>query len=218
MKKVSIFILSISILFTTFVSYFIYKTGITDKLVANINNIIANNKESIIVSDLPIINMVYNSSGEDITNTSVAITVNAKSNYNIVKLEYSYDLKKWISLNKKYNSKNIEEKLLFDKQINKYVYIRVINEMGYKSYAYKTKVNIDKQKPILSINKKNNDFIIIASDNNNLKYLEYSYDSVNWDRYIVNNKKTYSIKIIDNNIYYRAVDEAGNISDIKRLD
>lgn len=154
MKKVSIFILSISILFTTFVSYFIYKTGITDKLVANINNIIANNKESIIVSDLPIINMVYNSSGEDITNTSVAITVNAKSNYNIVKLEYSYDLKKWISLNKKYNSKNIEEKLLFDKQINKYVYIRVINEMGYKSYAYKTKVNIDKQKPILSINKK----------------------------------------------------------------
>lgn len=218
MKKVSIFILSISILFTTFVSYFIYKTGITDKLVANINNIIANNKESIIVSDLPIINMVYNSSGEDITNTSVAITVNAKSNYNIVKLEYSYDLKNWISLNKKYNSKNIEEKLLFDKQINKYVYIRVINEMGYKSYAYKTKVNIDKQKPILSINKKDNDFIIIASDNNNLKYLEYSYDSVNWDRYIVNNKKTYSIKIIDKNIYYRAVDEAGNISDIKRLD
>lgn len=215
MKKENIIILLIITLFVVLTSYFLYNLGITEKLVGNINSIIEKNNKDISVSDLPVINMVYNSSGQDVTNTNVSITVNAKSNYNIVKLEYSYDLKNWISKDKEYNSKNINDSIIFSDQINKDIYIRVINEKGYKSYAYKTKVNIDKEKPILSIIKKDNDIIINASDNNNLKYLEYSSDLINWNRYIVDNKKTISIKTIDNSIYYRAVDIAGNISDVE---
>lgn len=218
MKKSNIIILCISILLTIFASYFIFKRGITKKLIANVNEVMSINKEGKLSSDLPIISMVLNSSGEKVVNTDVAITVSATSNYNIKRLEYSYDLKTWKSLNKNFNSKNINSKLVFTKTMNKDLYIRVVNEKGYKSYAYKTKVNIDKQKPSLTLEKDNDSVKVKASDNDKIDFIQYSKDSINWESEEVFANSIFIVKDAKELVYVRAVDIAGNISDLKKID
>lgn len=217
MKRNNIIILLISILFTIFASYFIFVSGITKKIIANINDVISINKEGKLTSDLPIISMVFNSSGEKLVNTDIAITVKAISNYNIRKLEYSYDLKNWKTYNKYFNSKEISAKLVFNKTINSDLYIRVLNEKGYRSYAYKTHLSIDKDKPYLSV-KKDDDLIIIKTgDNDNIRYVQYSNDGINWDNEEISGNSITLTKSVNGINYVRAVDMAGNISNIKRL-
>ena len=217
MKKSNLIILCISILLTIFASYFIFVSGITKKLVANVNDILLVNKEGELTSDLPIINMVLNSSGEKLVNTDVAIIVKATSNYNIKKLEYSYDLKNWTTFNKDFNSKEIIAKLVFKRTTKSNLYIRVLNDRGYRSYAYKTKINIDKDKPYLSIKKDSSDIIIKASDNGSIKYIQYSNDGLNWDSEELSGNKIALAKNASDITYVRVVDMAGNISKVKKV-
>lgn len=216
MKKSNLIILCISILLTIFASYFIFVSGITKRLIANVNDVLQVNKEGKLTSDLPIINMVLNSSGEKLVNTDVAIIVKATSNYNIKKLEYSYDLKNWTTFNKKFNSKEITTKLVFKKTINSDLYIRVLNDRGYKSYSYKTKINIDKKRPYLNIKKDGNDIFIKSSDNDSIKYIQYSNDGINWDSEEISGNSIILTKNIYDMTYVRAVDVAGNISVVKK--
>lgn len=218
MKKSNLIILCISILLTIFASYLIFVSGITKKLIANVNDVLQVNKEGKLTSDLPIINMVLNSSGEKLVNTDVAIIVKATSNYNIKKLEYSYDLKNWITFNKEFNSKEITAKLVFKKTINSDLYIRVLNDRGYRSYSYKTKINIDKKRPYLNIKKDGNDIIIKSNDNDSIKYIQYSNDGINWDSEEISGNSITLTKNIYDMTYVRAVDMAGNISEVKKVD
>lgn len=218
MKKSNLIILCISILLTIFASYLIFVFGITKKLIANVNDVLQVNKEGKLTSDLPIINMVLNSSGEKLVNTDVAITVKATSNYNIKKLEYSYDLKNWTTFNKEFNSKEITTKLVFKKTINSDLYIRVLNDRGYRSYSYKTKINIDKKRPYLNVKKDDNDIIIKSSDNDSIKYMQYSNDGINWDSEEISGNSITLTKNIYDMTYVRTVDMAGNISEVKKVD
>ena len=123
-SKKNVFIFISLILVAVLSSYLLYKTGNTNKikgLARKINNNINRSTNS---SDYPVINNVFNSSGEKLTNSDVAITINASSIYNITKIEFSYDLKKWneISVNKP--SKKINDRIIFNKTINRKIKIR----------------------------------------------------------------------------------------------
>lgn len=212
--KRNFWILVIIIIIIILISYFIFSFGITDKLRGSV---IQNDNVSIVVDDYPRITSVINSSGEKYVNTDIAIIVNASSKYNINKLEYSFDLKKWFNINKKLNSKEINEKIVFSKNMNENLYIRVINEKGLKSYSYKTVLKIDKQIPNIKIIKDNNDIIINANDNVSLSSIQYSNDLMSWaEEEISGNvltlrKENFSYK------YVRVVDTVGNISQVENI-
>ena len=218
MSKKNVIIFSVVILFAISVSYFMFEIGVTNKLEGRIYDTKIKIKEGRYTSDLPVINMVINSSGEKIVNDSVALTVKAKSNYNIIRIEYSTDLKNWKTIKKDINSKDIMTKLVFNDSIYGDVYIRVINEEGYRSYAYKTSVKIDKVLPKIRVYKEDNDVVLKASDNIMLSSIQYSNDKLNWEDEKVNAEAIALRKNDINYKYVRVVDSAGNISSIKNIE
>lgn len=215
-RNVLIFIIVLVII--VFASYFIFTSGTTNKIKGSVERLTATVDQDVNASDLPVINYVVNSSGENLVNTDVAITVNASSMYNINKVEYSFDLDNWQEVKDNINDKEVSVKIVFTKTTNKKVYIRVINEKGYKSYAYETIVNIDKEKPNLSFAQKDNDVLITVSDNIGLSAIQYSNDKINWDEEEMTGEK---VTLTKNNFgykYIRVVDSVGNISNVKEID
>lgn len=213
----NIFILILIIIMVISVSYVLFFSGLTNKLKASLQNLSVNN-ENATVSDLPLIESVINSSGEQLVNTDVAIIINSSSKYNITKVEYSFDLKDWKKIKGDYNSKNITAKIVFDKTMNKKLYIRVENEKGYRSYPYETKVNIDKETPNISIKEDNKNVVIKASDNNKVATIQYSNDKLSWEDEEVLAESITLTKTLSKGTYVRAVDSAGNISEVKKVD
>ena len=223
MKKNKIYILvAICIVVVTiFCSYLLFNNGFTNKILANvansINTVEYDDGGKSNYNNYPIIDIVYNSSGEKLVNKDVVLTINASSRYNITNVKYSFDLKEWFDIDKDFNDKNISVKLVFNDTINKDVYIKVVNEKGYESYAYKTKVKIDKEKPRLKVNKTFNGLKITATDNIEVSKLQYSVDKMLWVDEIYSGEE---ISIVKNNFdykYIRAVDIVGNISEIKEV-
>lgn len=208
-----IIILVISLI-TLLLSFLIFSKGITDNLLGNLKKLTYINEDKRLASNYPVIKSVINSSDEKFVNTDVVITVNAKSNSKIKSIEYSYNLKKWKTLTKKYNSDMIKAKMIFKKDMNKKLYIRVVNEKGFKSYSYKTYVRIDKTKPKLKVTTNDDELKIVAKDNYLLEKLQYSNDEKEWiDEEVEGNV----FKIVKDNFeykYIRVVDHVGNISDV----
>ena len=215
--KRNIFILLIVIMIVISISYLLFFSGLTIKLKASLQNLTVNNNDAN-ASDLPLIDSVINSSGQQLVNTDVAIIINSSSKYNITKIEYSFDLKDWKKVKGEYGSKNVTTKIVFEETMNEKVYIRVENEKGYKSYAYETVVNIDKEKPSISFNKDKNNVVISASDNNIVETIQYSNDKLSWEDEVVSAESVTITKNLAKGSYIRAVDAAGNISEVKKID
>ena len=215
--KRNIFILLIVIMIVISISYLLFFSGLTIKLKASLQNLTINNNDAN-ASDLPLIDTVINSSGQQLVNTDVAIIINSSSKYNITKIEYSFDLKDWKKVKGEYGSKNVTTKIVFEETMNEKVYIRVENEKGYKSYAYETVVNIDKEKPSISFNKDKNNVVISASDNNIVETIQYSNDKLSWEDEVVSAESVTITKNLAKGSYIRAVDAAGNISEVKKID
>lgn len=216
-KDKKIFITFILVLIISiFLSYLFFINGSTNKLFGNANDFIASIDDEENLNSYPIIKMFFNSSGEKKVNDDVVLTLDAESRYNINKVEYSFDLKNWKVLNKKYDKKNITAKIIFNNDMNKEVYVRVINEKGYKSYPYKTIVMIDKTNPKLNLNKINNGVTISVSDED-LKKLQYSNDKLVWVDEDISGQEIFITKFNFNYKYVRAVDSVGNISEIKKI-
>lgn len=216
-SKKNIFIFISLILVAVLSSYLLYKTGNTNKikgLARKVNNNINRSTNS---SDYPVINNVFNSSGEKLTNSDVAITINASSIYNITKIEFSYDLKKWNEITVNKPSKKLNDRIIFNKTINSKLYVRVVNEMNNKSYPYETYINIDKVKPVIIATKTNNSVFIRTRDNNDLVSIQYSNDKENWDEELISGTNIFMRKDEFNYKYVRTVDKAGNISLIKEV-
>ena len=202
---ISLFIIFLFVFSLLFKNVFVKLSG--DLTFVSKNDYLKQNPNS-----YPVIVNVFNSSGGKVTNNDVALTINARSLYNIIGLEYSFDLNNWYKIDKKFNSKEINEKIVFRNSMDKMVYIRVENNLNLKSYPYETYVKIDKEKPV--INLLNNE--IIASDNDNIYKLQYFNDLSDYTEEDVYSKKinTSETKECD---YVRAVDMAGNISDAVKL-
>ena len=210
--KRNVLILISILVVIVFTSYFIFSSGITNKLSANVLN-----DDLSSIANYPVINLVVNSSGEKYVNDDVTITVNASSYFNITNLEYSFDLKNWKTIYNNIGSKKINKKITFSKTMNETLYIRVINEKGYKSYAYKTFVKIDKVKPSLKIVTDNDSVVINTQDNVGLSSVQYSNDLVNWQEESIDGEKIILRKENFDYKYIRVVDIVGNISDIKEV-
>lgn len=216
--KKNILILILLIIVVVFISYLVFFSGITNKLKANVQSLNATVNKNANASDLPIVDSVINSSGENLVNTDVSIIITASSKYNITKVEYSFDLNSWKKVKGNYNDKQITTKLVFRNNMNNEVYIRVENENGYKSYAYKTKVMIDKESPNIIVGKKDNDVVIKAKDNNSIASIQYSSNKLSWEDENVSGESVVLTKKLSNGTYVRAVDSAGNVSNIKKVD
>lgn len=212
-EKRNILILSFVIILVIIFSYLMFISGTTNKLKASINKQKKFNKD-VNASFYPVIKMVINSSGESLVNSDVALNIIGESIYNIDNVYYSYDGKKWYNNYYSFSSgKKANIKLVFKKSMNKKVYIKIENEMGYQSYPYETTINIDKEKPVIKIN--TND--ILVSDNYDLSSILLSNDNVNFEEIKISGKKyTLNINEINYN-YIKAVDKAGNISDLKKV-
>lgn len=198
-----------------FISYFIFTAGFTKKIKGEVIGMTAM-VEDATQSDLPIINYVINSSGENVVNTDVALIINAVSKYDINKIEYSFDLKKWNEVTDLSKGKEIDFKLVFSNSGNRNVYVRVYNDHGYRSYPYKTVVNIDKENPVIEISTVD-DLVILAKDNNALSYIQYSNDKINWDDEDLSGEEVMLRKKDFNYKYIRVVDIVGNVSKIKEV-
>ena len=209
----NILILFIVIICVVGLSYVLFASGITSKLSANVNRMDAKFNEIADQSYYPLITLVVNSSGERLVNTNVAVTVFAESNYNIDKVYYSFDNKTWYEGFEKFEAnKSISTKIVFKDNITKDIYIKVENEKGYKSYAYKTSIKIDKLPPTINI------FMdkVYANDNYMLSSIQYSNDAINWIDMEVD-KNDIKLDINKEYKFIRAVDKAGNISDVKQV-
>lgn len=195
-------------------SYFLFISGTTNKIKASLNKLDASVSDGN-VSDYPVIKMVINSSGERLVNEDVSITIISESIYKIDKVYYSYDKQKWYDdVDEASFGKESNVRLVFDKTMNENLYIKVENEKGYQSYIYETKINIDKEKPKITVNKNNE---IEVSDNVGLKSIQYSNDNINWETMEVSEKK---VSLTKNNFeykYIRVVDTSGNISAVKEV-
>lgn len=214
--KRNILIFVVIVLIIIFISYFVFSSGLTDRLKASVQSMSASIDKDVNKSDLPIINEVINSSGEEIVNTDVSLIINTSSKYNIKKVEYSFDLKNWKTIKEDINKKEASVRLTFSKTMNKSVYIRVENDHGYKSYPYETIVNIDKDAPVMEINN-NEDLVIYAKDNIKLSKLQYSYDKLNWDSEDISGEEMSLRKEGFEYKYIRVVDSVGNISMVKEV-
>ena len=95
------------------------------------------------------------------------------------------------------------------------MYIKVLNEKKYSSFVYETIVNIDTEKPNIFY-KLTDKIEIIANDNLGLSSIQCSIDGYNYTDNYVNGKNVYLIKD-DLCKYVRAVDKAGNISELKKI-
>lgn len=198
-------------------SYLMFFNGTTNKVLASINKVAEKMDDVENYSSYPVISYVHNTSLDTWTSNDVSLYVLAESRYDIVKVKYSYDLKKWKTINLKDKSKDIEANINFNNNMNKDVYIRVENEYGYESYAYKTKVMIDKTKPTVKLLKNNGSYEINYSDNFIVKKVQYSTDKLSWIDEEINKKHGYLNKDLSKYKYLRVVDLAENISDIKEI-
>ena len=198
---INMFIIVLILIFVIFTSYMLYSYGITDKVSANIEGY------THVVKD------VNYSSGEEYTNSDVAIIVNIEGKYDLKKLEYSFDLKNWHIIKNNISKKSYTGKIVFDKTTNKTVYIRVIDTKGYQSYAHHTKVMIDKEKPSIVLNGNT----LSVQDNTLVSYIQYSNDLKTWDEVLVSGS---DVKINIENYdykYFRCVDKVGNISKVIKM-
>ena len=92
--KKNLFIFIIIIVCVIVFSYFLFFSGITEKLRASATGITANVDKDVKKEDLPVINSVINSSGNSVVNSNVVLNVTASSIYKITKVEYSFE-NKW---------------------------------------------------------------------------------------------------------------------------
>lgn len=213
MKKTSRFIIVLIIVIVMgLISYFIFGFGITNKVKGSLYKVF--NDDIYDQGYMPVINYTINSSGEEFVNSDVVLIVHATSIYNINKVEYSYDYKNWIEADEKINSKEVETKIIFNKTMDKDVYVRVENDRGYKSYKYKTSIKIDKELPKLRVEQIGKNIIIKTTDNLNLKYIQYSNDKENWENEEISGTSKTIQKVNFKYKYVRAVDKVGNISKI----
>ncbi len=197
------------------ISYFMYLLNVPSKFESYFKNMRASVNKNINASDRPIITEIVNSSGGNMVNTDVVITINATSKYNISKIEYSYDLKSWKNINETFDKKQTSVKLIFTKTMDKKIYFRVTNSYGYKSYAYETTIKIDKMLPSIDLIFDDKDVLINAKDNAGLFSLQYSNDKLNWDEEVLIAEDITIRKPRFDYKYVRAIDVNGNISDIK---
>lgn len=213
-KIVFIFILIVSILS----SYFLFKFGITSKLLGNVselNNIDYSYQNS---KFYPSIDFVINSTGEKLVNDEASIIVYASSNYKITKFLYSLDKINYKEFDFYIENDKYVGKLDFLGTFNSNIYIKVINDKGYSSYVYETKINIDKQKPIIDYKIKNNNIHITAKDNLKVSSIQCSLDGYNYNDNLMNDKSVLLILNKNTCNYIRTVDSAGNISEIKKIE
>ena len=97
-SRENIFILSFILVIVAVASYMIYQVGVTNKLGASVLRVDSDGSSKL-YDNLPKINSVINSSGQKYVNNDVVLTINASSDYNIVKIMYSSDLKHWNEIN-----------------------------------------------------------------------------------------------------------------------
>ncbi len=214
----NILILFLILMVIVLTSYFLFVSGTTNKIKASLTKLTASVNDDASTGYYPVITMVINSSGERLVNEDVALTVMAESAYRIDKIYYSFDKENWYSdtYEADYGTEaNI--RLVFDETMDSAVYIKVENEMGYQSYAYETKVSIDKEKPKVSVIKNMDDITISATDNLGLSSIQYSTDGINWDDETVSGANVNMNKADFNYSFVRVVDTAGNISDVKEV-
>ncbi|MGN1296448.1 MAG: hypothetical protein ACI4UZ_01730 [Candidatus Aphodocola sp.] len=215
--KKNLFIFIIIIVCVIVFSYFLFFSGITEKLRASATGITANVDKDVKKEDLPVIKSVINSSGNSVVNSNVVLNVTASSIYKITKVEYSFDLKDWKKISGNFNRNNIDAKIIFTKTMDKKIYIRVTNDHGYRSYPYKTSVKIDKESPVIEIGDFESDTVIKAKDNVEISSIQCSSDKLNWEDFDVSGQEVTITKTLSSGTYLRAVDSAGNISKIKEV-
>ena len=215
--KKNVFIFIIIIVCVIVFSYFLFFSGITEKLRASATGITANVDKDVKKEDLPVINSVINSSGNSVVNSNVVLNVTASSIYQITKLEYSFDLKDWKKISGNFNRNNIDAKIIFTKTMDKKIYIRVTNDHGYRSYPYKTSVKIDKESPVIEIGDFESDTVIKVKDNVEISSIQCSSDKLNWEDFDVSGQEVTITKTLSSGTYLRAVDSVGNISKIKEV-
>lgn len=215
--KKNLFIFIIIIVCVIVFSYFLFFSGITEKLRASATGITANVDKDVKKEDLPVINSVINSSGNSVVNSNVVLNVTASSIYKITKVEYSFDLKDWKKISGNFNRNNIDAKIIFTKTMDKKIYIRVTNDHGYRSYPYKTSVKIDKESPVIEIGDFESDTVIKVKDNVEISSIQCSSDKLNWEYFDVSGQEVTITKTLSSGTYLRAVDSVGNISKIKEV-
>lgn len=215
--KKNLFIFIIIIVCVIVFSYFLFFSGITEKLRASATGITASVDKDVTKEDLPVINSVINSSGNSVVNSNVVLNVTASSIYKITKVEYSFDLKDWKKISGNFNRNNIDAKIIFTKTMDKKIYIRVTNDHGYRSYPYKTSVKIDKESPVIEIGDFESDTVIKAKDNVEISSIQCSSDKLNWEDFDVSGQEVTITKTLSSGTYLRAVDSVGNISKIKEV-
>ena len=84
-SRENIFILSFILVIVAVASYMIYQVGVINKLGASVLRV-GSDGSSKLYDNLPKINYVINSSGQKYVNNDVVLTINASSDYNIVKI------------------------------------------------------------------------------------------------------------------------------------
>ncbi len=215
--KKNLFIFIIIIVCVIVFSYFLFFSGITEKLRASATGITASVDKDVKKEDLPVINSVINSSGNSVVNSNVVLNVTASSIYKITKVEYSFDLKDWKKISGNFNRNNIDAKIIFTKTMDKKIYIRVTNDHGYRSYPYKTSVKIDKESPVIEIGDFESDTVIKVKDNVEISSIQCSSDKLNWEDFDVSGQEVTITKTLSSGTYLRAVDSVGNISKIKEV-
>ena len=213
-KIVFIFILIISVIS----SYFLFKFGITNKLLGTVSGINIRDYSYQNSELYPSIDLVINSTGEKLVNEEASITVYASSNYKITKFLYSLDKINYKEFDFYIENDKYVGKLDFLGTFNSNIYIKVINDKGYSSYVYETKINIDKQKPIIDYKIKNNNIHITAKDNLKVSSIQCSLDGYNYNDNLMNDKSVLLILNKNTCNYIRTVDSAGNISEIKKIE
>lgn len=215
--KKNLFIFIIIIVCVIVFSYFLFFSGITEKLRASATGITANVDKDVKKEDLPVIKSVINSSGNSVVNSNVVLNVTASSIYKITKVEYSFDLKDWKKISGNFNRNNIDAKIIFTKTMDKKIYIRVTNDHGYRSYPYKTSIKIDKESPVIEIGDFESDTVIKVKDNVEISSIQCSSDKLNWEDFDVSGQEVTITKTLSSGTYLRAVDSVGNISKIKEV-
>lgn len=199
-------------------SYYLFKSGATDKIKGQINKMTAVISPAKGPDDYPVIKFVFNSSGEKMVNNDVSLTIDVVSKYKVTNVSYSFDKKTWYdAINEFKYGNNVSEKITFTKTMNKTVYLRAENEKGYQSYYYETKVMIDKERPVVKVRQKNDKILISASDNVGVSRIQYSNDKLNWIDASPNTNKVMINKSELGYSYVRAVDVTGNISMVKKI-
>lgn len=211
-------IVFIFIILTSLVSSFLlFNLGITSKLLGTITGINTQDYTYQNSDNYPYIDLVINSTGEKLVNEESSIIVFASSKYKITKFLYSLDKQNYKEFDFYYDGDKYIGKLDFLGTFNSDIYIKVENEQKYSSYVYTTKINVDKQKPMIEYNIKNNNIHIYAKDNLKLSSIQCSLDGYNYNDNIINEKNILMILKKESCNYIRTVDKAGNISEVKKI-